>query len=273
MNGGDSQETLTRYLNTLKKRVVLCERNGKFATSGSASWTVSFMIWGSRGRRSHGAITNKNRIQFGNGLTEHAPACHGRFYSPIPRYNMFFPPSQITPRWLSNSDRKRSKALSSDKNNFALKLHGYKRLIARMLSLDPGNPFPSQTQGIFLGKKFQLLLLLSRWGKLVGKDTKNRIKELEQSLVSLRQNPITGTSKARELRAKEELSKLISQEEIFWKQRSKALWLKEGDRNSSFFHANASRRFQTNYIQKIKRADGDWTDSVEDVQQCILDYF
>ncbi|KAL0456254.1 UNVERIFIED_CONTAM: LINE-1 retrotransposable element O protein [Sesamum latifolium] len=106
-------------------------------------------------------------------------------------------------------------------------------------------------------------------------------ERLDRACVSLpwiysqteRQNPITGASKARELRAKEELSKLISQEKIFWKQRSKDLWLKEGDRNSNFFHAKASRRFQTNYIQKIKRAGGEWADSVKEVQRCILDYF
>ncbi|KAL0298520.1 UNVERIFIED_CONTAM: putative mitochondrial protein [Sesamum radiatum] len=72
---------------------------------------------------------------------------------------------------------------------------------------------------------------------------------------------------------KAELAKLILQEETFWKQRSKDMWLKKGDRNSSFFHAEASRRHQTNSIRKLCNPDGSWTETVEGVQRCILEYF
>ncbi|KAL0398043.1 UNVERIFIED_CONTAM: putative mitochondrial protein [Sesamum calycinum] len=72
---------------------------------------------------------------------------------------------------------------------------------------------------------------------------------------------------------KAELSKLILQEETFWKQRSKDLWLNEGDRNSSFFHAKASRRHQMNSIRKLRNPDGSSTETAEGVQRCILEYF
>ena len=44
-----------------------------------------------------------------------------------------------------------------------------------------------------------------------------------------------------------ELEKCILMEEISWRQKSKVLWLKEGDKCTKFFHsiANSNRRYNT----------------------------
>ncbi|KAK4855182.1 hypothetical protein QYF36_004801 [Acer negundo] len=46
-----------------------------------------------------------------------------------------------------------------------------------------------------------------------------------------------------------DLDRLLSKEEIYWRQRSKADWLFAGDRNSKFFNACASARKRKNNNQ------------------------
>lgn len=47
----------------------------------------------------------------------------------------------------------------------------------------------------------------------------------------------------------ETLEKLYRDQESYWQQRGKAAWLKDGDKNTSFFHAKATIRNQTNKIK------------------------
>ncbi|KAL0324537.1 UNVERIFIED_CONTAM: putative mitochondrial protein [Sesamum calycinum] len=134
-------------------------------------------------------------------------------------------------------------------------------------------PQTSRAEGRLREKLSMVSARFSCWGRLYGRATRDRIKELERLLVARKQSRETQDNRDHMFSDKAELSKLILQEETFWKQRSKDLLLKEGDRNSSFFHAKASRRHQTNSIRKLRNPDGSWTETAEGVQQCILEYF
>ena len=58
-----------------------------------------------------------------------------------------------------------------------------------------------------------------------------------------------------------------------WRQRSKCLWLKEGDRNTRFFHAVASRRKRNILISRIKDGQGNWVEKDDEIATVFTGYF
>jgi hypothetical protein len=54
-----------------------------------------------------------------------------------------------------------------------------------------------------------------------------------------------------------EPDKILQAEEEKWRLRSRALWLKSGDKNTKFFHKFASFRRNKNHIWEIRDEIGD----------------
>lgn len=67
--------------------------------------------------------------------------------------------------------------------------------------------------------------------------------------------------------------KILEQEEASWRLKSRAIWLKEGDGNSKFFHRFASSRREKNSIWKIKDGKGDLLYSQQDISSEAVRYF
>ncbi|XP_060970043.1 uncharacterized protein LOC115713657 [Cannabis sativa] len=66
---------------------------------------------------------------------------------------------------------------------------------------------------------------------------------------------------------------VYTQREVFWRQRSKQLWLREGDQNSKFFHAKATARKKNNSINSLLNNSGVWVDWEGGLSDVIIDYF
>lgn len=62
-------------------------------------------------------------------------------------------------------------------------------------------------------------------------------------------------------------------QDLIWRQRAKALWMKNGDRNTSFFHARTSARRRNNRIQGVYNSAGVWVDTQEGIELVLSNFF
>ena len=75
----------------------------------------------------------------------------------------------------------------------------------------------------------------------------------------------------REMRV--ELNCWLDKEDAMWKQRARLNWFQEGDRNTRFFHARASSRFQKNLIEGIFYANEVWQVDHEEIEKVFIEYY
>ncbi|KAL5864544.1 hypothetical protein ACOSQ3_002058 [Xanthoceras sorbifolium] len=68
-------------------------------------------------------------------------------------------------------------------------------------------------------------------------------------------------------------SNRVAEDERYWRQRSRALWLKSGDKNTIFFHARASQRRKRNRILGLFDGGGVWHENEEEIEGVISDYY
>ena len=72
---------------------------------------------------------------------------------------------------------------------------------------------------------------------------------------------------------RKEINDLLDSEEIYWCQRSKAHWLREGDRNTKFLHAQASERRKQNTILGIWDKFENWCGDQDSIARAAVSYF
>ncbi|CAN1785963.1 LINE-1 retrotransposable element ORF2 protein, partial [Linum perenne] len=71
----------------------------------------------------------------------------------------------------------------------------------------------------------------------------------------------------------DDLNKLWKQEEVYGRQRAGKRWLKEGDKNTKFFHASTIQRRQRNKILRLKNGDGEWIEGEEDITNHVRGFY
>ena len=114
---------------------------------------------------------------------------------------------------------------------------------------------------------------LMKWSSKVFGQIPKKIQEKQNALNSLTSQDSDGSLSTEINCLRREINVLLDDEEIYQGQRAKAHWLKEGDKNTSFFHAQASERRKQNTILGIWDCCGRWCEGQDNIAQAAIDYF
>ena len=114
---------------------------------------------------------------------------------------------------------------------------------------------------------------LRSWGQSTFGAVRRELQAQKKKLEKLRSDPSRNNISEEEKKVVERIILLNYQEEIMWRQRSRIAWLREGDRNTGFFHRMASRRRSKNRIVKLNRPDGTECTEVEEMHEMVVDYY
>ncbi|CAN1820450.1 LINE-1 retrotransposable element ORF2 protein [Linum perenne] len=115
--------------------------------------------------------------------------------------------------------------------------------------------------------------MLNMWGKRKWQNSGQKIKETQRRLEEVQTGYRDAYSAEMEKRLEGELGRLWRQEELYWKQRAGIRWLKEGDKNTKFFHASTIQRRQKNRILKLKTDDLLWIEEEEEIARHIKSFY
>ena len=98
------------------------------------------------------------------------------------------------------------------------------------------------------GKIQECQAKLTQWSQLSFGNITWLLKEKKEQLRKAEELAIRGGLVGKVSQLKWGINGLLIKEEKKWRQRSRTLWLHEGDQNTRFFHNQASHRYRRNQI-------------------------
>lgn len=114
---------------------------------------------------------------------------------------------------------------------------------------------------------------LAEWSKITFGVVRKKIKKAERSLSKL-QNCAPDANVLRSCKVlSEELDTLHRLEESYWFMRARSNELRDGDKNTKYFHHKASSRRRRNTIKGLTDENGVWKSDSPTMQRIIADYF
>lgn len=118
----------------------------------------------------------------------------------------------------------------------------------------------------------QCQLGLQQWSKDMHKSQGKLLKSKPELLNHLKE--INEGQLREEIKSlQKEVDYLLEVENTKWKQRAKQAWLKDGDRNTKFFHECTSQMRKTNTIKRIVNGACQETIDLEEISLTFQQYF
>jgi len=102
------------------------------------------------------------------------------------------------------------------------------------------------------------------------KDIETKLEEIQKLFIS---GARTGAQMEEEKRLQTQLEERKRQEEIVWKQKSRVQWLKEGEKNTKFFHRAMMHRRHINRINHLEDSQGNLTRDHTKIEEELLRYY
>ena len=114
---------------------------------------------------------------------------------------------------------------------------------------------------------------LSKWNAGVFRQWQVEMKLIKGKLDHLMRLPFSSSHFDEQRALQTRHQELLSLNETYWRQRSRVQWLKEGDRNTSFFHRRASNRRCRNRVKGLTDSSGQWTSDPKEVADILISYY
>jgi hypothetical protein len=118
-----------------------------------------------------------------------------------------------------------------------------------------------------------LRLSLTQWSREEFGSVKKQLRSLREKLERTRATSIRAGPSREEKELMNKISEILSREETMVKQRSRVLWLAEGDRNTAYFHAKARERSRSNKIISLRKEDGTYVSTQAELESLVSNFY
>lgn len=113
---------------------------------------------------------------------------------------------------------------------------------------------------------------MEKWGRNFFNKFKEKLRQQKAILDDLKSRSDDFSIKQYVIE-RDKLNEILLHQDLYWKQRAKLFWMKEGDENTKFFHAHASARKKNNRVDFLITDEGTKVDGDEGMCAIVHEYF